>query len=96
MARKLKITAHQLDLFNAPSSNGAPIGSEVKLPTACACGAPHATICPGKPPHCAEMRCAKCGKHRGWVSRNTFDFISKTIELFGRPTEPITVRGAKQ
>ena len=96
MANKLTITEHQLDLFGASHPSGLPFGSEVKLPTTCRCGAPHATICAGKPPHCGEMRCAKCGRHRGWVSRNTFDFVSKTIELFGRPTEPITVRGAQQ
>jgi hypothetical protein len=86
----------QIDFFAAAAAPSiSPMGLEVKLPRTCKCGAPHATICSGKGPHCGELRCAKCGSHRGWVSRETFDFIAQVVDRFGPPTEPITVRGPR-
>jgi hypothetical protein len=50
-----------------------------------------AIIKPGKPPHVGEFRCAICGSHRGWASKNTIDFITTTVARFGAPREPIII-----
>jgi hypothetical protein len=47
----------------------------------------------GHRPHVAELRCAVCGKHRGWLSKNALSFILETARLFGAPDEPVIIRG---
>jgi hypothetical protein len=84
----------QLDLF-APTPRTSAAGLDTMLPRACKCGAPYATVCPGKGAHSGEFRCPKCGRHRGWISRETSDFISGVVDRFGRPTEPLVVRASK-
>jgi hypothetical protein len=48
-------------------------------------------ICPGKGPHIAELRCAGCDYHRGWLSRATAYWLNAAISKHGRPTDPIDV-----
>jgi hypothetical protein len=43
-------------------------------------------------PHYAELHCANCGRHRGWMSKSTASWIETIIQKFGAPTEPIVVR----
>jgi|SRR5262245_17492754 len=50
-------------------------------------------IRPGKEPHAAELRCADCGQHRGWLSKPTTRWIEHVVTRFGAP-EVITVRKA--
>ena len=42
--------------------------------------------------HHGSLRCEQCGKHLGWLSKQSYDFITETQRLFGRPTDPIVVR----
>ena len=42
--------------------------------------------------HAANLTCASCGAHRGWLSKQTAQQIEAIIEKFGRPTEPIVLR----
>jgi hypothetical protein len=91
------VHAAQLNLFATARTSDAPmsassVGLEVKLPTKCKCGAPSAAICSGTETHPGELRCPKCGKHRGWMSHETFGFLSSVIDRFGSPTEPVIVR----
>ena len=82
------------DLFVGTESAPSPlIGLEVVIPPReCpSCHSQTFVIGHGCGPHKASMKCT-CGKHCGWVSTESFDFISKTVRLFGRPTEPIVVR----
>jgi hypothetical protein len=51
-----------------------------------------AIIGAGTAMHAASLRCAKCGRHRGWLPAATIPFIEETIRHFGRPTEPIVLR----
>jgi len=51
-----------------------------------------AVLHPGKPPHSAELRCAACNAHRGWLPQTVLNFIIETTRRFGAPTEPIVVR----
>jgi hypothetical protein len=51
-----------------------------------------ATIGAGKGPHSAELRCATCGRHRGWLPQEAGEFLKAITEQFGPPTEPIALR----
>jgi hypothetical protein len=51
-----------------------------------------AFVCEGKPPHAAELRCARCDSHRGWLPREALDFITSTTERIGAPAQPIILR----
>jgi hypothetical protein len=88
----------QLDLFNAPKPKltkpeTSPLGLEVKLPRACVCGKDVATVCSGKGPRHAELRCAKCGAHRMWLRGEAFRFLTNVCKRFGRPATPVIIRG---
>jgi hypothetical protein len=51
------------------------------------------TIGAGRGPHIGELVCTGCGKHRGWLSRQTAQCIESVATRFGAP-EIITVRQA--
>src|SRR5262245_32216781 len=53
-----------------------------------------ALILPGRGPHAAQLRCAQCNRHRGWLAQTTFNFISETVRVFGVPSEPFTLPDA--
>jgi hypothetical protein len=42
--------------------------------------------------HAASLRCAKCGRHRGWMPAAAVPFLEQTVAHFGRRTEPIILR----
>jgi hypothetical protein len=56
------------------------------------CGSNIAAIHVGRGPHAAELRCADCGAHRGWLPQEAHSFIQKTAARFGAPSEPIILR----
>ena len=87
----------QFDLFRVspPASTDPLIGVVVELPDACKCGGTVALIGAGSAPHRASLRCASCGVHRGWLARETHDFINEIIRKFGPLTAPITIRRGK-
>jgi hypothetical protein len=39
----------------------------------------------GRGPHAAELRCATCNQHRGWLPKAAADFIATTGARFGAP-----------
>ena len=83
----------QLDMFiTTPEERGPLAGLNVRLPDHCRCGGDVARIGPPAGPHLAELRCARCEQHRGWLPREAHRFITETIKNFGRPTEPISIR----
>jgi hypothetical protein len=51
-----------------------------------------ACIAEGKGPHLGELKCAACGRHRGWISKSTGKWIESVVERFGRPTQPLVLR----
>jgi hypothetical protein len=75
--------------LTSPSSS--VIGLEVILPRSCQCGESIAVIGSSRGPHHALLICSRCGVHRGWVSGETYRFISTIIDTIGRPVEPINV-----
>jgi hypothetical protein len=53
----------------------------------------HAIITPGKGPHRYALRCAKCGRHRGWISHKSASFFERLVGIYGEPKKPLVVRG---
>jgi hypothetical protein len=45
----------------------------------------------GKGPHVGELRCAGCGRHRGWLSKATAIWLADAVHKHGAPTSPINV-----
>ena len=88
----MKKHRRQLDLFVAEAPAGSLDGLAVRLPDRCRCGNNVAQIARGVGPHLAALECAHCRTFRGWVGRQTHQFLTETIAKFGRPVEPITVR----
>jgi hypothetical protein len=60
----------------------------------CHCGATMAIIVKGVGPHAAALRCISCDRHRGWLSENDATKMVETVNLFGVPTEAITIHKA--
>ena len=56
------------------------------------CCAPFAIIQAGQGQHAAELRCAGCGKHRGWLPKLALDFLAETARRFGAPAESLVLR----
>ena len=99
----------QLDLFadEAPTERTDDAAPAVAAPTRdplaglavklehdrCKCGSDTAIIGAGKAMHHASLTCRSCGRHRGWLSRFTANWIEAVINLHGRPDKPIIVRG---
>jgi hypothetical protein len=86
------MTAQQLDIFDAPPVEEASLaGLAITLPEPCPrCSGHDAVIGTGRGPHKASIMCV-CGRHLGWMSVLTFNFIAETVRQFGRPSEPISV-----
>jgi hypothetical protein len=82
----------QIQMFPVkPSTDGNLVGLTIRLPEQCPrCGGNDAAIGAGRGPHKASIICA-CGKHLGWMSIATFNFVAETVRHFGRPNEPISV-----
>jgi hypothetical protein len=82
----------QFDMFHAkPSTGGSVVGLAITPPEQCPhCSGHDAVIGAGRGPHKASIMCV-CGRHLGWMSTVTFNFINATVQQFGRPREPICV-----
>jgi hypothetical protein len=51
-----------------------------------------ATVDYGRAHHAAGLRCSKCGRHRGWLPRQGFEFLTNLAQRFGALAEPIILR----
>jgi hypothetical protein len=72
------------------------IGISVKLPDTCKhCTSDLAVIGAAPIPHRAALHCRGCQLFRGWVSNEAFRFVSKIVEQFGKPIEPILIHRGK-
>jgi len=79
-----------LDLFGNPITPALRVRLERPLKTCC--GNVVAIVAPGRGPHAAELRCAGCDAHRGWLRRKTLDFLTDLSQRFGAPAEPMILR----
>src|SRR4029077_3818970 len=92
------MTAAQLDLFVAEpaAKDSVLVGLALVMPEQCPrCSGTTANIGAGHGPHAASLMCT-CGRHLGWMSTATFNFLSDTARQFGRPKAPIEIRRGNQ
>jgi hypothetical protein len=82
----------QLDIFGSrPLNETTLVGLAITLPEKCPrCSGHDAVIGNCRGPHKASIMCV-CGRHLGWMSAPTFNFIAEIVRQFGRPSEPICV-----
>jgi hypothetical protein len=82
----------QPDMFSAePATDMDLIGLAITVPERCPrCSGHDAVIGTGRGPHKASIMCV-CGRHLGWMSTPTFNFLAETVRQFARPSEPISV-----
>jgi hypothetical protein len=74
------------DLFDDPATPALRVRLDQPLKTCCD---NVAIITSGKGPHAAELRCAGCDAHRGWLSKQAFDSILENSRRFGAPAEVV-------
>jgi hypothetical protein len=77
------------DLFGNPITSALRVRLDQPLKTCCR---NVAIVAPGKGPHAAELRCAGCDAHRGWLRREALDFLTDLSQRFGAPAEPMILR----
>ena len=68
------------------------LGLRVKFDGYGGCCGNIATVSRTVGPHYAELHCAACGSHRGWLSKFTASWITTVINKFGAPDAPIVIR----
>jgi hypothetical protein len=73
-----------------------PIGLRLKLDRTVdrlrPCCSNIATVDHGRAHHAAGLRCTQCGRVRGWLPRQGFEFLTNLAQQFGAPAEPIILR----
>src|SRR5262245_19044439 len=68
------------------------IGLAVRMPTLCPrCCNTLASVGAARGPHAASLMCV-CGRQLGWMSHETYAFLSTTVRQLSRPTSPIQIR----
>jgi hypothetical protein len=76
----------QLDMFDAAEPT-----KPVEQPDNLLCGCNLSQVGAGVGPHLASLHCTQCGC---WLPQGAVNFLTDTIERFGRPNEPICVRAS--
>jgi hypothetical protein len=77
--------------------HGVKLKLERKVDLTSPCCSNFAIIHAGKGPHAAELRCERCGKHRGWLPKEWENFLLTAIAFFPDARNEIhTVRDSKQ
>ena len=85
------MTTAALDLFVKHITDPV-VGLKVQPPTPCRkCRCITARIAEGQWLN-VPLICTSCGVERGRLSYETFKFIRRVVETFGRPTEPIKLK----
>jgi hypothetical protein len=83
----------QLTLFESTTPSTSIVGLTIILPRPCrSCGETATTIGSSKGPHHAALFCVSCGRHVGWMSSESFNFVCAIVDRFGRPEDAIVVR----
>jgi hypothetical protein len=84
-----------LDLFRAEPIPAAPllrVQLDRRSDRTRPCHDNIAVVCAGKGPAAAELKCAQCGKHRGWLAKQALTFITEIAARYGAPKEPAVLR----
>lgn len=80
------------DLFGNPTLVGLRVKLDRPVDRERPCCLNVCTIGAARGPHAGELICAGCGRHRGWLSNATAQWIEHVATRFGAPTTPIVVR----
>jgi hypothetical protein len=75
----------QQELFTKPESSplhGLRVHLERKIDAEKGCCRNFAIIHVGKGPHAAELRCAGCGRHRGWLPKEAARWLITVLANF--------------
>lgn len=88
---------NQFSLFpQATAASTSLRGLTVTLPRACnACGSKTGTLGSSAGPHAAAILCSDCCRHCGWLPAKAAEVIATAIDLWGRPVDPVALRGLK-
>jgi len=86
------MTAAALDLFGNPVTPVLLVRLDRQIDRDKPCCDNVAIVGPGTAQHAAELRCANCDAHRGWLRREALDFLTDLSQRFGAPAEPIILR----
>jgi hypothetical protein len=81
-------------LFGAPTLVGLKVRMDRPIDRERPCCSNVCIIGPGKGPHAGELRCANCGQYRGWLSKQSAQWIGTVATKFGAPPTPIVVRSS--
>jgi hypothetical protein len=85
----------QKELFNdaPPPSliNGMRLKLERKVDQQKPCCSSMAIVHAGKGPHAAELRCVKCGSHRGRLPKEMANFLLAALEHFPKAKTDVHV-----
>jgi hypothetical protein len=83
----------QFDMFGgATTLSSRPSGLIVRTPSRpCRCGSIESVVGSSAGPHRAELTCAACAVHAGWLSAVTYAGLEDLIQQSGRPEEPISL-----
>jgi hypothetical protein len=84
----------QPDLFGRTNSDPL-LGLQVRIDHNDHCHDDVAELHPGTHQHAYALRCAVCGRHRGWLPRASVPFLEKVLASFGKPTTPIVLRNSR-
>jgi hypothetical protein len=83
-----------VDLFDSQTVVGLKVKLDRVVDREKPCCRNICNIGAGKGPHVGELICAGCGRHRGWLSKATAQWIEHVATRFGAPATPIVVRKA--
>jgi hypothetical protein len=87
------VNASQIKMFDATTPSTSPLGLVIVQDRACPhCGTAEMVIGSSANMHHARLICCGCNQHCGWLPGQAYRFVSKILDHFGRPTEPIKVR----
>jgi hypothetical protein len=71
----------------------ALFGLKVRIePSPRCCSQPTIAIVEPSDKWAADLKCASCGKRRGWLSTTTADFLETIVGKWGAPRDPIVLR----
>jgi hypothetical protein len=93
-SRKTSVILNQVapDLFGNPEPAPTLVRLDRDIDREKPCCNNLAILKPPRGPHAAELRCAGCGAHRGWLPKQALHFLKATAARFGATSAPIPLR----
>jgi hypothetical protein len=80
-----------VDLFGDPTLVGLKMKLDRPADRKQPCCRNICMIGAGRGPHAGALHCVDCGRHRGWISKVSADWLKNVIARFGAIESPIVV-----